>query len=492
MTAKDPSYTFKTPIRRVAIIGAGAAGLISARCLLETGRFEDVTVFERNDRVGGTWIYSPQPDPRPPIPSTTPLVVDPPHSLDPSVPPPPPPRSAIYTNLHTNLPHQIMSFRDDPFPADTAMFPTHDRMLQYLEDFTDRYNLVSRIRFRTEVVKALYKEGGSSEWRLTLRELDNARVYEEAFDAVMVCTGHYHVPFVPDIDGLQEFADKAESEGCNITVMHSKEYRLPEVFKDKVNSTVLVIGNAPSAIDIAREATFFARKVYRSIRSPAPTANDPSSLDASQKLVNTKPEIKRFHPPHDQHSKGTIEFVDGTLLTDEVDIIVAATGYLFSFPFLSHLATPPDVSSPTPTTLVTNGLVVHNLYRYLFYIPNPTLCFIGLPLRIVPLPLCQFQAMLVGRVWSAEIRLPDETAMRSWYKEMENGEWFRFEVEREVAYNNALLAWMRESEVGEGGIAVKSDDGERDLATRDLDDWWVDMRIRAPQLRKEKLGHLGY
>lgn len=255
---------------------------------------------------------------------------------------------------------------------------------------------------------------------------------------------------------------------------------------------MLVIGNSFSALDIAREVTPFARKVYQSIHSPAPTVYYSSSVP------DMKPEIKRFHPPHDQHSKGTIEFVDGTLLTDEVDVIVAATGYLFSLPFFSHLATPPDVSSPTLTTLVTNGLMVHNLYQHLFYIPNPTLCFIGLLRAVIPFPLCQFQAMLVARIWSAETRLPGDTVMRRWYEKVENEcgpERFVLRLEKEVAYNNTLLAWMRESEVGEGGVTVKpdgggeADDDGRYFAMRDVDDWWIDIRSRASQLRRESLGY---
>lgn len=41
---------------RVAIIGAGAAGLSSARHVAEKG-FE-CDVFEMNDQIGGTWVYT--------------------------------------------------------------------------------------------------------------------------------------------------------------------------------------------------------------------------------------------------------------------------------------------------------------------------------------------------------------------------------------------------------------------------------------------------
>lgn len=43
------------PIRRVAIIGAGIGGLITAKSLRDEGTFDKIKVFERNARSGGTW-----------------------------------------------------------------------------------------------------------------------------------------------------------------------------------------------------------------------------------------------------------------------------------------------------------------------------------------------------------------------------------------------------------------------------------------------------
>jgi cation diffusion facilitator CzcD-associated flavoprotein CzcO len=48
------SYILPT-IRRVAVIGAGPGGLVAAKQLKEEGAFDKITVFERNDQIGGTW-----------------------------------------------------------------------------------------------------------------------------------------------------------------------------------------------------------------------------------------------------------------------------------------------------------------------------------------------------------------------------------------------------------------------------------------------------
>lgn len=54
---RSPYTRFSHPIRRVAVIGAGPAGLQSAAVLREQG-FE-VRLFERADKPGGNWYYSP-------------------------------------------------------------------------------------------------------------------------------------------------------------------------------------------------------------------------------------------------------------------------------------------------------------------------------------------------------------------------------------------------------------------------------------------------
>jgi cation diffusion facilitator CzcD-associated flavoprotein CzcO len=46
------------PSSKVLIIGAGPAGLVSYRNLTVHGKFDNVTVYERRDDVGGVWCVS--------------------------------------------------------------------------------------------------------------------------------------------------------------------------------------------------------------------------------------------------------------------------------------------------------------------------------------------------------------------------------------------------------------------------------------------------
>lgn len=54
----------------------------------------------------------------------------------------------------------------------------------------------------------------------------------KTFDAVVIATGHYHAPYVPDLPGLADWRRKWPDN-----VIHSKQYRIPEQFKDKARTS---------------------------------------------------------------------------------------------------------------------------------------------------------------------------------------------------------------------------------------------------------------
>jgi cation diffusion facilitator CzcD-associated flavoprotein CzcO len=199
-------------VKRVAVIGAGPGGLASARALKNENHFETITVYERNDRVGGTWIYSPETNVPPPIPCTNPLIDD--DTLQNSN------VSPIYESLNTNLPHTIMCFKDFPFPKDTPYFPTHRHVLKYLEHFAVEENLMPMIQLSTQVENVQFE---NETWTVT--SIHNGIKSHDEYDAVIVANGHHTLPYIPNIPGL--------SSSC-VELVHSRDYRTPDRFKDKV------------------------------------------------------------------------------------------------------------------------------------------------------------------------------------------------------------------------------------------------------------------
>jgi cation diffusion facilitator CzcD-associated flavoprotein CzcO len=175
-----------SPSLRLAVVGAGAAGLAAARELRREGHAP--VVFERAAAVGGTWLYTPPA----PAAATDPLGAAATHS-------------SLYASLRTNLPREVMGFLDFPFSAassvvDARRFPGHQEVLRYLEDFARRFDLYGLVRFETEVVGVRREAGGR--WAVTSRKLGGkGEQDEEVYDAVVVCNGHYTEPRIASIPG---------------------------------------------------------------------------------------------------------------------------------------------------------------------------------------------------------------------------------------------------------------------------------------------------
>jgi MFS transporter, ACS family, pantothenate transporter len=96
--------------------------------------------------------------------------------------------------------------------------------------------------------------------------------------------------------------------------------------------------------------------------------------------------------------------------------------------------------------LVTDGTQRHNLHKDMFYIPDPTLIFVGVPYFTATFTLFEFQAMVVAKVLSGKVKLPRESFMRAEYRKRveEKGFGKRFHnlKGREVDYVDELLAWV--------------------------------------------------
>lgn len=130
-----------------------------------------------------------------------------------------------------------------------------------------------------------------------------------------------------------------------------------------------------------------------------------------------------------------------------IDYIIICTGYHFTLPFLNQLhedETPPADASDT--VLVTDGTQVHNLHKDIFYIPDPTLSFIGIPFYVATFSLYDFQAMALAAVYSGVAQLPPGSNMREEYQSRVQkkgfGRSFHSLRGEEEVYVKDLLEWV--------------------------------------------------
>lgn len=151
--------------------------------------------------------------------------------------------TSVYPLLETNVDAAVMEFSNEPIPeARTELsikrhgldtpFRHHTTIQEYIEGLLNRNGYQNFVEYNTTVEK-VNKLKESGKWRLTLRrsQADEGEDHwwTEDFDAVLVANGHFTVPFVPDINGLAEYA--ALYPG---SVEHSKGYRGPEKYYNKV------------------------------------------------------------------------------------------------------------------------------------------------------------------------------------------------------------------------------------------------------------------
>lgn len=360
-------------VPKVAIIGAGAAGLVTARVFSRNGI--QPLVLEKDSVLGGVWqYYSPD---RQSKDSDKKVKKDRP----------------MYRGLRTNLPREVMAYREKQFDGQsdgkTMSFLTHDEVASYLSDYAKDFDLEKYISYDCTVRQLAIcnpkkdeqsLDGGDGthdlpkiklEWDRKVKDstssTDGTKTsITETFDAVMVCNGHYAAPSIPKLPGLKNFKGR---------VMHSIEYDDPEEFRGQ---NVLCIGGRASGSDLAREISEYAEKVYLSDTScPPHTDGRPSEVGNVSWVGRTK-EIS---------NDNTIHF-DGQYIDapKDIDVIIFCTGYDYDFPFINSNSNVPSFSA-TP-----GERRVMPLFEHLWHPTYPNLAFVGLQHSVVPFPFFELQA----------------------------------------------------------------------------------------------------
>jgi len=325
------------------VVGAGPHGLSALKALLQNGVEADG--FEREADLGGNWNFGAE-------------------------------NSRVYESTHLISSKPFTQFPDFPMPDSYPDYPSHRQVKDYFGRYADHFGLRDRIRFSSDVVRAVPVDGGRA-WDVTVSDRVTARnmgtTYRYA--GLVVGNGHNWNPKIPDYAGRSEFRGE---------VIHSADYKGPEVLRGK---RVLVVGAGNTGCDVAVEAAQNATHAWHSTRrgyyyNPKYMTGRPSDQVADSLLALRlplglrrvlfkaslgiavgdltkfglkKPDHKFFetHPIVNQQlvyyvGQGDITpkddidrfDADGVVFTDgsriDVDLVVFCTGYLVRFPFLEQ------------------------------------------------------------------------------------------------------------------------------------------------------------
>jgi ACS family pantothenate transporter-like MFS transporter len=283
---------------------------------------------------------------------------------------------------------------------------------------------------------------------------------------------------VPDLPGLKEWKKKWPTR-----VWHSKAYRRPDQFKDKVRfsnlhmfpivesrtdmslyQNVLLVGAGTSSTDIARELGPYARTIYQSSRGGLfdfPPAVLPENAIRIGEIASFDPITSDQETPWNDNNNIplTINLKSTEKLCD-IHTVILCTGYHITLPFLQdyHSDNTP-AQEADEKVLVTDGAQLHNLHKDIFYIPDPSLIFIGVPYFTATFTLFEFQAITVAAVLSGMASLPNEGEMRKEYEDRVQrkgyGKPFHSLRGVEAEYVTELLEWVNRDIVERGGKKVE-------------------------------------
>lgn len=212
-----------------------------------------------------------------------------------------------------------------------------------------------------------------------------------------------------------------------------------------------------SSTDIAREISSASTKIYQSTRNGAfdvPATALP--LNASRIAEVVKFEINEHQAQNnDEHLPITAHLRSGETIQD-IDRIVLCTGYQMTLPFFpQYNDNSLTVTEANDSILITDGTQIHNLHRDIFYIPDPTLAFVGIPFYTATFTLFEFQAIAVAELFSGNIELPSSTDMRSEYADKIIAKGYRRGFHslkgEEEDYVKLVLGWVN-SERGRRGL----------------------------------------
>jgi cation diffusion facilitator CzcD-associated flavoprotein CzcO len=304
------------------VIGAGPCGLSHAKALKDAGiPYEQI---EADDEVGGNWYHG------------------------------------TYRTAHIISSRKTTEFSDFPMPDSYPDFPSQRQMGDYYKLYTETFGLRPHIEFNTKVTAVRPRTD-------ELWDVELAGGEQRVYKGVLVCNGHHWHKRFPTYPG--EFTGE---------YIHSKDFKSPEQLAGK---RVLVIGGGNSACDVVSEAARVSETAHLSLRrgywmtpktvfgKPAiesPLMGLPVSIQRfllrillrvvvgkyedyglpkpDHRIFEKHPTISTeiFHylkhgrikprPDVARFDGKTVHFTDGT--SDDFDMIVAATGFYVSFPFL--------------------------------------------------------------------------------------------------------------------------------------------------------------
>ena len=412
---------------RVAVIGAGPSGLAVLRAFQSAAKkkakIPEVVCFEKQSDWGGLWNYTWR------------------TGLDEHGEPV---HGSMYRYLWSNGPKECLEFADytfeEHFGKAIPSYPPRAVLWDYIKGRVEKAKVRKWVRFSTPV-RMVEWDPKKKKFNVTVHDRVKDKMYTEQFDNVVVASGHFSTPQVPEFPGIKTFGGR---------VMHAHDFRDALEFKGK---HVLIVGRSYSAEDIGSQCwKYGAASVTATYRSKPMGFTWPKNFEERSLLQKLDGKVATFK--------------DGS--TKEVDAIILCTGYQHHFPFL-----PEDLRLKT-----ANRLWPLDLYRGVFWEGNPKLSYIGMQDQFYTFNMFDAQAWYVRDQIMGRIKLPkadvmkkDSKAWRKREEKLEDAEqmiWFQGDYVKQLidatdyptfdieAVNKTFMTWEHDKAADIMGYRNKS------------------------------------
>jgi len=346
--------------KRVAIIGAGPSGLAQLRAFQSAKQngeeIPEIICYEKQDNWGGLWNYTWR--------TGTDQYGEPVHG-------------SMYRYLWSNGPKEGLEFADysfeEHFGKPIASYPPRAVLFDYIEGRVKKAGVRDCIKFNHAVHNVTYDDA-SGLFTVLVKDLKADTVASETFDHVIVASGHFSTPNIPEFDGMDAF---------NGRIMHAHDFRDAMEFKDK---DLLLIGTSYSAEDIGSQCWKYGAKSITVSHRTAPMGYDwPDNWEEVPLLTKL--------------DEDTAYFKDGT--SKKIDAVILCTGYIHHFPFMDE-----DLRLKT-----NNRLYPVNLYNGVVWEHNPKLMYLGMQDQWYTFNMFDAQAWYARDVIMGKLSVPSQEAM---------------------------------------------------------------------------------
>ena len=356
---------------KVAIIGSGPCGLSMLRAFQQAEakgqKIPEIVCYEKQEDWGGLWNYSWR--------TGSDQYGDP-------VP------NSMYRYLWSNGPKECLEFADysfdEHFKQPIPSFPPREVLYNYILGRAKNGNLKKYIKFSTTVSNVNFN---GSQFELTSINKKENKVAKEIFDYVVVSTGHFSVPYIPEYEGMKSFPGR---------ILHGHDFRDAEEFRNK---DVIVLGSSYSAEDIALQCyKYGAKSVTIGYRNNPMGFKWPKGMKEVHYLDRLEGSKAIFKDGHEQNA----------------DALILCSGYLHHFPFL-------DDSLKLKTA---NRLYPPKLFKGVVWQDNHQLMYLGMQDQFHTFNMFDCQAWYARDVIMGKIKLPSdaeiEADIKKWVAEEES------------------------------------------------------------------------